>query len=301
MKKPSYSHLLMILLLGSRVSNRRICAFSRNSILLNFRTKGKLGNSVCYMSDSMIESNNVLTWTENKNCWRPTKGDVERISWGKPAKKKGTGSRGVPHRLNEDERSQFDRAIQHGFLQIHGFSGWRKERRGSPILNSWRNWCDARCHPSIVLHKSTSPNSMEDRVVLDLSPLRTPEQFLSVTQQCLQYIEEQVERKNDITLTYAIENESGKDNDDINSNDQQNEEDVAIVEDETIWETSPIYHISPYYIIWEISDRSIGKEICKSLSTFFQAPLPTHKQRKKPNNVKHGKNRRHGGYGIGGQ
>lgn len=34
-------------------------------------------------------------------CWRPTPDDVDRISWGKPAKKKMTGSRGVPHRLNE--------------------------------------------------------------------------------------------------------------------------------------------------------------------------------------------------------
>lgn len=34
-------------------------------------------------------------------CWRPTADDVDRISWGRPAKKKMTGSRGVPHRLNE--------------------------------------------------------------------------------------------------------------------------------------------------------------------------------------------------------
>ena len=300
MKKLSYSQLLMILSLGSRVSYRIITAFSPNPIIYNFRKEATLGNPVCYMSDIISDNSNVLTWTENKNCWRPTKGDVERISWGKPAKKKGTGSRGVPHRLNEDERSQFDRAIQHGFLQIHGFSGWRKERRGSPILNSWRNWCDARCHPSIVLHKSTSPNSMQDRVVLDLSPLRTPEQFLSVTQQCLQYIEDQVERKNNIKLIYEIENEFDRD-DDINDDDQQDEGDVTTMEDGTIWETSPIYHISPYYIIWNISDRSMGKELCKSLAKFFQAPLPTHKQRKKPKNIKHGKNRRHGGYGIGGQ
>ena len=40
-------------------------------------------------------------WNARQDCWRPDVSDVERISWGKPAKKKGTGSRGIPHRLNE--------------------------------------------------------------------------------------------------------------------------------------------------------------------------------------------------------
>eukprot|EP00965_Chrysotila_dentata_P229598 6197278-Pleurochrysis_carterae.AAC.1 len=41
-------------------------------------------------------------------CWRPTLDDVERISWGKPAKRKGTGSRGVPHRLNDGEEGRLE-------------------------------------------------------------------------------------------------------------------------------------------------------------------------------------------------
>ncbi len=73
------------------------------------------------------------------DCWRPTLDDVDRISWGKPAKKKSTGSRGVPHRLNEDERKLYDFARQKGFLEVPG-SGWRKERRGAPLLNTYRNW-----------------------------------------------------------------------------------------------------------------------------------------------------------------
>jgi hypothetical protein len=73
------------------------------------------------------------------DCWRPTLDDVDRISWGKPAKKKCTGSRGVPHRLNEDERKLYDFARQKGFLEVPG-SGWRKERRGAPLLNTYRNW-----------------------------------------------------------------------------------------------------------------------------------------------------------------
>jgi len=44
--------------------------------------------------------------------------DVDRISWGKPAKKKSTGSRGVPHRLNEEERNLYDMARRKGFVEI---------------------------------------------------------------------------------------------------------------------------------------------------------------------------------------
>ena len=60
------------------------------------------------------------------DCFRPTADDVDRISWGRPAKQKGTGSRGVPHRLSADERLLYDIARRKGFVEIAG-SGWRKE------------------------------------------------------------------------------------------------------------------------------------------------------------------------------
>merc|ERR1719159_779690 len=98
--------------------------------------------------------------------WRPTLDDVERISYGRPAKKKGTGSRGVPHRLNAAEREDFNRAVRRGVLDVAG-SGYRAERAGAPLVNTYRNWCDARGVPMIVRHKG-----VEDTVVVDLSPLR---------------------------------------------------------------------------------------------------------------------------------
>eukprot|EP00961_Rhodomonas_salina_P241896 3267749-Rhodomonas_salina.4 len=56
------------------------------------------------------------------DCWRPTADDVDRISWGKPAKKKMTGSRGVPHRLNQVQSpaSLFLRGSMHGPEQLPG-------------------------------------------------------------------------------------------------------------------------------------------------------------------------------------
>jgi hypothetical protein len=121
---------------------------------------------------------------KQSGCWRPTLDDVERISWGQPAKQKGTGSRGVPHRLNTDERIGFDLARQLGFLQVSG-SAWRSQRRDAPLLNTYRSQCDAKAHVCIVLHKTnTAGGAMttgtvgandefdphHDQVVVDLSP-----------------------------------------------------------------------------------------------------------------------------------
>ncbi|KAJ1479503.1 hypothetical protein T484DRAFT_2866810 [Baffinella frigidus] len=68
--------------------------------------------------------------TAEMECWRPTMDDVDRISRGKPARKKGTGSRGVPHRLNDAERMVYDMAHRKGFLEVGG-SCWRTRRRGA--------------------------------------------------------------------------------------------------------------------------------------------------------------------------
>eukprot|EP00281_Chroomonas_sp_CCMP1168_P028423 CAMPEP_0206248578 /NCGR_PEP_ID=MMETSP0047_2-20121206/20445_1 /ASSEMBLY_ACC=CAM_ASM_000192 /TAXON_ID=195065 /ORGANISM="Chroomonas mesostigmatica_cf, Strain CCMP1168" /LENGTH=228 /DNA_ID=CAMNT_0053674233 /DNA_START=1 /DNA_END=684 /DNA_ORIENTATION=+ len=113
-------------------------------------------------------------------CWRPTADDVDRISWGKPAKKKMTGSRGVPHRLNEEERFLYDMAKRKGFLEVAG-SGWRKQRRGAPLVNTFRSWCDSHGVPVVTLHKGEGG---DDEVVVDLSPLRTPSLFPDIALKC---------------------------------------------------------------------------------------------------------------------
>ena len=114
------------------------------------------------------------------DVWRPTADDVDRISWGRPAKKKGTGSRGVPHRLNSDERVLYDLARRKGFLEMAG-SGWRKQRSDAPLANTYRSWCDAAAVGCLVLHKS---NPL-DELVLDLSPLRSPASFTDAAAFCL--------------------------------------------------------------------------------------------------------------------
>jgi hypothetical protein len=113
---------------------------------------------------------------------RISKDDVERLSRGQPSKRKGYGSRGVPHRLNDEERAAFERATQvHGFVTVEGNQmGYRRTRKGSPLANIHRQWCDSRAKPQILLAKASAiVNGMvTDHVVVDLSPLRSVEEQL---------------------------------------------------------------------------------------------------------------------------
>jgi hypothetical protein len=126
------------ILLGHCLPSARGLSFARSSASLISRHAPRAQLSVSRAVEPAIGLAADL-----KGQWRPTVDDVVRISWGKPAKRKGTGSRGVPHRLNEDERRAFDTAVRKGFLESAG-SGWRKERRDSPLLNTYRSFCDAK-------------------------------------------------------------------------------------------------------------------------------------------------------------
>lgn len=77
----------------------------------------------------------------------------------------------MPHRLNAEERKIYDMAKKKGFLSISG-SGYRRERKGSPLANIWRQWCDAKALPCLLLAKGADG---DDSVLVDLSTLRVPD------------------------------------------------------------------------------------------------------------------------------
>ena len=111
--------------------------------------------------------------TPGSNRWnaaRPSIDDVERISRGQGAKRRGVGSRSVPHRLNAEERIQFDLAKKKGFLSIKG-TAYRRERRGSPLANIFRQWCDARGIATCLVSQQLGDND-QATVIVDLSTLR---------------------------------------------------------------------------------------------------------------------------------
>lgn len=80
--------------------------------------------------------------------FRPGMDDVDRLSKGGAAKRRGTGSFHIPHRLNSDERPVYEAAKKKGYLQVRG-TGYRKGRKGHPICNIYRQVCG--CEPSVPL------------------------------------------------------------------------------------------------------------------------------------------------------
>jgi hypothetical protein len=101
---------------------------------------------------------------------RISRDDVERLSRGQSSNRRGYGSRNVPHRLNEQEREELERAARKGYLTLSG-GGNRRTRKGSPLKNIHRQWCDSRDRPQILLYKAVGGKAV-DEVVIDLSPLR---------------------------------------------------------------------------------------------------------------------------------
>jgi hypothetical protein len=115
---------------------------------------------------------------KSNKVFRPHLDDVERLSFGKGAKRnRGTGSRDVCHRLNRDERTSYDLAKKAGYLTVRG-TGYRKERKGSPLCNTYRQRCDALEEICIIVEK----RSDQDMIVIDFSTLRVVDdaQFVSL-------------------------------------------------------------------------------------------------------------------------
>jgi hypothetical protein len=233
----------------------------------------------------------TLQTEDDDDVWRPTISDVERISFGQPAKVKGTGSRGIPHRLNAMEREWFQIARCKGYLTTPG-SAYRSQRRDAPLINTYRNLCDARAQPSIVLHKQ---NSGYDTVVVDLSPLRNPKQFPIVAQTCQQIYHHMQENLPDTERNTSA---SANDTNDSVFDDPAN---ASLVPIES-WRRLPIYQLPPYCVTWETVPRSDAKQLCQSLAETFGTMEGKMKRdhTHKSKNIRHGKHRRHGGYGIEG-
>jgi hypothetical protein len=101
---------------------------------------------------------------------RPTIADVERLARGLAAARRGTGSRSVPHRLNAEEHRAYELAKQRGFAVVKG-SGQRRERKGSPLLNTLRQRSDAldRC---LVWCQQGRSSEDDDICCIDFSPRR---------------------------------------------------------------------------------------------------------------------------------
>ena len=101
---------------------------------------------------------------------RPRVDDVYAISTGKRSGRRGVGSRGVPHRLDAAETRRFELAQRHGFLTVQG-SGYRRGRKGAPLVNTHRLLCDARGVPTVRVEQQ---GSGRDEVRVQTNPGKSP-------------------------------------------------------------------------------------------------------------------------------
>ena len=242
-----------------------------------------------------------------KHVWRPTIDDVDRISWGRPAKKKGTGSRGVPHRLNDEERVLYDLARGKGFVEVSG-SGWRRERSDAPLINTYRSWCDARAIAFLCLHKGGQTGRGQlDELILDLSPLRTPAAFADAAAFCLSAdgaadgILKGFEEGLQLDLQQDEEGDEDGEAGEARELAAGTSAEAILAARRDDFETKPIHRLPKYVLAWE-RPRSEAKALAKALAMQLGTAEAKVKGRAKAlggPRIKPGKSRQHGGYGIG--
>lgn len=187
---------------------------------------------------------------------RPDLADVERLTRGESAKRRGTGSREVPHRLNADERAIWDLARKRSFMVLAG-AGYRRERRGSPLMNSWRQYADAVACPAIFCHHgAANADASEDGsdavVTVDLSPLRCESAvgFASARDACVAVSTEGAEQppyrvvRDDLSSTCEV---------DVLASDH--------------WATQPIWKLPPLCVTFACADRPHAKALAERLAS----------------------------------
>lgn len=240
---------------------------------------------------------------------RISRDDVERLSRGQPSKRKGYGSRNVPHRLNEAEQAELARAARKGYLSMLG-GGNRRTRKGSPLTNIHRQWCDAREKPQILLYKAVGGRAV-DEVVIDLSPLRlnglfdNPElveefmvrwkaQILTEAYNAGMELREQLNNKGEECDSTIADN--GCEDDDDDDDDITTTYTITIAAlDQQAWATSPIWKLPVVSLGVFEGERSKAKTMASNLAKLWDIPETIEKETGNGPKTRRDAGARHGG------
>lgn len=212
------------------------------------------------------------------NLRRISRDDVERLSRGQPSKNRGYGSRNVPHRLNEEERQEMDRASRKGYVTLAG-TGYRRGRKGSPLANIHRQWCDARDKPQVILCKASGGRQV-DNVIVDLSPLRINGLFDDAAQvqgflvkwkaQILTAAENAgMELREGYVQDNTWNNVESFDNDDVEDNVRT---EYTTIVDAEAWATQPIWRLPVVSMGVFEGERSKAKVMATELAVLWGIP-----------------------------
>jgi len=181
----------------------------------------------------------IIHYYNTMKAWRPSLDDVERISYGKRANKRGTGSYNICHRLNQEDRQLYNQAKSNKYLITKG-TAYRRRRKGSPVVNTYRQRCDALDQVCIIIEK----HSGFDKIKIDISTLR-----LQDDTDCILQIYNMINEKYPELMEYTTN------------------ECIGIPKvDECVLKTKAIWNIDPRCIVIEmISDRTVAKSIAEDV------------------------------------
>ena len=228
---------------------------------------------------------------KNKNAvaiHRISRDDVERLSRGQPSKRRGYGSRNVPHRLNEEEREELERAARKGYLTLLG-GGNRRTRKGSPLKNIHRQWCDARDRPQILLYKAVGGKSV-DELMIDLSPLRLnglfddptevegflvrwKAQILAEAYACGMELREQSSLSLEEEVECEMSSFDGDDNDCVDEVDISKASTIPLQNvNQQAWASNPIWQLPVVSLGIFEGERSKAKTMASNLAKLWDIP-----------------------------
>ena len=142
------------------------------------------------------------------------------------------------------------------FLVLSG-TGHRRERKGSPLANSWRQFADALLMPALMVQTGTA--ARPDLVVVDLSPLREGRA------RCMQARDECVALSTQFAATLA--------RDDAESASEANDE----LLDQAIWQLPPVF--LEFVCTDRPSAKAFAEALCLELCGGPQADTTSSKRR----------------------
>ena len=201
------------------------------------------GSSLDLLSNAAKDQLHRIDLLTSKLSIRPLLDDIERLSRGEAAKRRGTGSRQVPHRLNSMERKEWELAKVRRFLMLRG-TGYRRERGDSPLANIYRNYCDATSVPCISIIRNLGIDSV-DQVVVDFSPLRTLDGIGTLVQYCRGFANEYSSCVKIVEYSEVIQLQSMT----LSGNGNHK-----------VFNDQPIWNIPPFGLVLSFAERSDGRK-----------------------------------------
>jgi hypothetical protein len=163
-------------------------------------------------------------------------------------------------------------AKQRRFVTLIG-SGYRRERKGAPLLNSWRQYADAQAFVAVSL-----AHGERSSVVIDLSPLRatSTQAYLDACASCVALAAELGAQWDDCTvLTGAqrILQLAGALPADPAPAASSTRFVAPLDADDDIWREAAIWELPPVTVSFSLDERADAKALAEALAARFCGAL----------------------------